>query len=125
MKQMSHSSLWAAATISEGSVYSTHTGVRSTAAATRRAISGAGPVGEPSGPWPVSSSVLARLSAMRSDSMCVTSDQRMMNGFATEDSWAIHTDLVWTYSIIPSMPDSRPRPLRFQPPNGELKPTAR
>ena len=43
--------------------------LRSTAAATRRAISGAGPGGEPSGSWPVTSSVLARLSAMRSDSM--------------------------------------------------------
>ena len=50
---------------------------------------------------------------------------RRMKGFATLASYAIQIDLTWQNALIASSPLSRPRPLRFIPPKGEVKLTAR
>src|SRR5438067_350490 len=51
--------------------------------------------------------------------------QRRMKGLGTSRSLEIHTHLVCRYSLIASMPDSRPIPEFLNPPNGDVKLVAR
>src|SRR5215211_2631170 len=51
--------------------------------------------------------------------------QRRMKGLGTSRSLEIHTHLVCRYSLIASVPDSRPMPEFLKPPNGDVKLVAR